>query len=455
MKKNYLWVAAMASLLSMTACSDDASSIEIPEVPGEVVMEEGNTIEIAISNTGIGSRAARPMGSSAAANNVNKVQLKFYSSKDGASWEAANSVKVAAVNGENSGFTGNVIDFSETSKEGVPGSTDRIEESKKVKLNGLEPSTQYRIVAYGYNGEQFPYTDIADDKGLHTTKNTNNLSEYKLEEVFAGTINKTTNASAKFATSPKVTMERQVAGILAYFKVPTRVANNKGELKVVKTVKVIANDKSEGFKFPAKMLTNSVFNGIDFEELQDNKNNDTEAENDVLMTFEMSKAENWNAGNPAETDEYYKVKNSKTATGIATGYVVPTGLKLIDDAFFGARYVLPYDQHVASNTLTVELWGGEAGVEAGNEKLKSLIVTTNQIPSDGTKQAYDIRCNNFYSIGKKMATGNTGGAPDPNPDPDKPTPDPDKPIDLGATDQIVVEINDAWDILHDMGVEEE
>ena len=46
------------------------------------------------------------------------------------------------------------------------------------------------------------------------------------------------------------------------------------------------------------------------------------------------------------------------------------------------------------------------------------------------------------------------GKPDPeNPDP-QPNPDPDKPVDLGATDQIIVEIKDAWDVLHDMDVEE-
>ena len=95
---------------------------------------------------------------------------------------------------------------------------------------------------------------------------------------------------------------------------------------------------------------------------------------------------------------------------------------------------------------------------AKNEPLKTLKVTTNNYASPATQYNYDIRCNNFYSIGKKMSTGNTtGNKPDPenpDPNPDKPT-DPDAPIDLGATDQIVVEINDAWDVLHNMGVEEE
>ena len=59
--------------------------------------------------------------------------------------------------------------------------------------------------------------------------------------------------------------------------------------------------------------------------------------------------------------------------------------------------------------------------------------------------AYDIRCNNFYSIGQKLATDTT------DPDPENPDDD-DEPIDL-RSNKINVRINDAWAVLHNMGVE--
>lgn len=477
MKKNYLWVAAMASLLSMTACSDDASSIAMPEVPGEVVMEDGTTIEIAISNTGIGSRAARPVGSSAAANNVNKVQLKFYK-KNGAQWENATiqAYKEGTKGTEDiDQWKNNIVDFTEIGPfapeqtdqgvpgtEGVPGNQSRVEESKKIRLVGLEAGKDYRIVAYGYNDKDgneindFPYgtpVEDVDTKGLFSTAESHGKDGYTLEEVFAGYAEATTKDDSKFTSAPKITITRQVAGILAYFKIPTHA---NGEL--VKYVKVIANDKSKGFKFPAKLLgENKDFNGID--------NKPGETEEDVLITFDMEKsASNWNGGNPE--GDYYTTNNSddnyevpaEQAKGLADNYIAPKGLMLKGNTFFGARYVLPYEKHVASQTLTVVL------CNAKGDAVKTLKVVTKNVPTtpstdEDRSHNYDIRCNNFYSIGKKLASGNTTGTPDPeNPDPN-PNPDPqpegpDEPIDLGATDQIIVEINDAWDVLHDMGIEE-
>lgn len=448
MKKNYLWMAAMASLLSFTACSDDASPLDNSQAPGEVVMDDGTTIEISVSNTGIGTRAARPMGSSAAANNVDKVQLVFFTSTDGQTWTEDDKVKVAAVDGNNNVTKGNIVSFSNKITEGVPGNTGRIEESHKIKLSGLEKEKHYRIVAYGYNNT-FPYQAPAYPQainGLMKIENLNGKSGYDLEEVFAGSVDAPTlKNTAKFSSSPKVTIERQVAGILAYFKVPTKV-----EGKIVHKVAVLANAESTGFVFPNKLReTKDGFNGLN-----------TTAKTVPLITFDMKVAKNYKGiVEGTSEDNYYTVENSTgtgkqtayNAKGLAVGYNAPQGLALENDAFFGARYIIPYASHQESQTLTVILYGkkeNEAATEEATEELKTLKVKSNQ---GSDMYQYDILCNNFYSIGKKLASGNTGGDPDPN----KPTnPDPDKPIDLGATDQIIVEINDAWDVLHDMDVEE-
>lgn len=440
MKKNYLWMAAMASLLSFTACSDDASPIENPENPGEVVMDDGTTIELAVSNTGIGTRAARPMGSSAAANNVNKVQLKFYVSDNGTSgWTEVTNITTTGVEGGDKGilFNDNIISFTGTVNEKPH---TQPEDFKKIKLGNLVANKYYRIVGYGYN-ETFPYgipTPVEGTLGLFKTGDNHGKDKYTLEEVFAGYVEAKTNAKAKFTPAPRVELTRQVAGILAYFKIPYKIGED-----VVTKVAVVACDKSKGFKFPNFLLgadkTANAFNGI--------ATSSTQQTVDELITFTMRNL------STDEDQEYYISTNN---SGLADDYIKPANLAILDDSFFGARYILPFEKTVDKTTLQVILYGDDKTQEGTSGKdqkvLKTLSVTTNQTGFNDPKK-YDIRCNNFYSIGKKLYTDNTGGDPDPKPEPENP--DPDKPIDLGATDQIIVEINDAWEILHDMGVEEE
>ena len=260
-------------------------------------------------------------------------------------------------------------------------------------------------------------------------------------------------------------LHRQVAGMLGYFdNVPTKINGS-----VVKYVRVYANDEYTKFKWPAQLLTDDDFNGDTKQTTVGSGNGESTTGTNgkfLLMEFDMSKiATNWN-NNP--TDDTYTFSsfgengaignetagatiNSDGKAPLAENYKAPAGLKLKENSIFGGRYIIPYAAHVDSQTLTVELQ------DASGDALKTLKVTTENIPSisGGSltgKYAYDIRCNNFYSIGKKLYTDNTGGDPDPDPTPENP--DPDEPIDLSSNTNIVVIINDAWEVLHNMGVEE-
>ena len=228
-----------------------------------------------------------------------------------------------------------------------------------------------------------------------------------------------------------------------------------------------ANDEYTQFKWPAQLLTDDDFNGDTKQTTVGSGNGESTTGTNgkfLLMEFDMSKiATNWNEDSP--TDDTYtfydcsltglsKDDTSETDKGsgskapLAEGYKAPAGLKLVANSIFGGRYIIPYAGHVNSQTLTVELQ------DASGNALKTLNVTTDQTNSSVSdyKNQYDIRCNNFYSIGKKLYTDNTGGDPDPDPNPENP--DPDEPIDLSSNTNIVVIINDAWEVLHNMGVEE-
>ena len=485
MKKNYLLMAAFATL-AFTACTNDddlGNFQQDPIVSTEVV--EGATFEIAISNQGVGTKAVRPMGSSAADNNVNTIALKAYK-WNGTTWndvtstgstQEENKVAFKYVDGQATNTVGAIIangiltyDEANPAGEGVPGDDQHINKKAKVEVVGLETNTTYQFVAYGYNGtnQAYPYgtlTGAGEGFATGVFKAAMNLdfndatdgeaNKYAMEEIFAAYANAKTVTSEKtgadgdpeivFTVTPTLELTRQVAGMLAYFQhIPSYLPeqnNADGQLYKVKKLQIIANHTPSDFYFPAALLENDDFNGIP------SKQNGV----DVLMTFDFSKiAKNYSDPDLSSNSEYtfYNLSESETqgyASPFAEGYKTPTftdgnSFKMKDGAIFGARYLLPYDKHYGEGTTLKLRFLGES-----DQVLQERDITTANVPNGGTMYAYDIRCNNFYSIGQKLATDTT------DPDPENPDDD-DEPIDL-RSNKINVRINDAWAVLHNMGVE--
>ena len=247
-------------------------------------------------------------------------------------------------------------------------------------------------------------------------------------------------------------MDRQVAGLLAYLTgIPTKLVGTNGTLETVEKVVVYANAKSSGITFPS---------------IKDFNGKDCTIAKTALLTFDMSAiATNYVADATTQLAAKYTFNTITNGAIVgatsgnedkypyATGYSAAEGLALKANSIFGACFVLPYDTHKDSQTLYIELQNGDG------DALKTLNVTTTDAPSDvtggsvaGTK-AYDIRRNNFYSIGKKLATDNTEGDEDDDDEEPNPDEDEDNPIDVSEENEIVLLINDSWDVLHNMGIE--
>ena len=97
-----------------------------------------------------------------------------------------------------------------------------------------------------------------------------------------------------------------------------------------------------------------------------------------------------------------------------------------------------------STTLCHREWTGT--LHPG--KLKSWKVV-NSVVSSGDKSVYDVQRNYFYSIGTKNLSATTdGGTSDPGT-----TGDDDQPIDLSQETVITVTVNDAWDVIYNLGLE--
>lgn len=459
MKKFYFMSAALATMMAFAACNKTEVA-PVAESEGALGLDE-DIIEIAVSNTGIGTRATRPVLSSAADNNVNKVVLAFFDA-EGNPIESG-IVLTAVDNAQGYSVAGNVITYDEHEvEEGVPGDTDREVKTAKVKVSGLAgyESTELTIVAYGYNGNDFPYgtPTLKGGETYYEITSLGDKSGTSLEEVFAGNTTATVTANLgtaetpvyKFTSSVKIVLERQVAGMLAYFQnVPATI----NETEVAK-ITVEANGKSDGFYFPSTFL-NTGISGDDAKKWMLNGYNTT-TDSDVLLTFDLTGLTDSDSDNildsgfggvsPAEGKKY---KLADEMSGLDV-----TKLVCENNTLFGGRYLIPYSKHVGegeASTIVVNFWA------AGDNDipLKTMKVTTGQYancPSTSTGTHYDILCNNFYSIGQKMASGSTNGGDGEEPGDDDPDND-DDPADLSASDELTVLINDAWAVIHNMELE--
>lgn len=432
--------ACLFAAMAFTACTTEVIYVDSDGNPVEHVdLKEGEgLLSVAVSSTDVSTRDVRPVGSSAAANNVNVVKVYAFSADaEEGTYYFDNTVGVKDGQGGISGTEGIItIAMDGSVSDYIPSTGSHIEETKNnITLTGLDPAKYYKFVAVGYNTTN-PYGDLSPVNGeteLEEFTTTNSLTGYNVAELFATQSANATKGDVK--NQGTLTLTRQVAGMLAYFKnVPATIDGTD-----VAAIRIYANKSFTKFTYPAT----DDFNGTG-----------TASGKTEIMTFELT---NINSG--VNEDGYYTFntlsKGSVTNTSVsstnqgvaplAKDYVQPNNLTLVENSIFGGRYLIPYDKHYDAvsgegSTLTIELQ------DADGTALRTLKVKTDQSMSGpATQYFYDIRCNNFYSIGQKLKTETTKpGEPE----------DPDEPIDLSSKSEIVVQINDAWSVLHDMTVEE-
>lgn len=417
MKKQFLSMVAIAGMTLLAACSNDES---IPAIDnGSNGVESEITLALNSGGDGVTTRAGRPVNSSAAANEVDRVQLKLYKTADGGTtWTL-----------QTGAFEEDVLTWTEgPTGEGTPGYTDRTE-SRKIKVKNLEASASYKIVAYGYKatdaGNTCAYT-VTDANSVFTTtalgdEGTNGAN---IEEIFAGEKTFATDADKKITTFVEVEMNRQVAGMLGYFiNIPVKkIHPTTNVLTAVKFVKVYTVAKATTFKFPFA----DVFNGI----------SQSEAKTE-LLSYDLKTLVDANT-----VANKYDDQVSGAATGSETFDIdAKTGsVATVANSILAGRFIIPFSATVNQNTITIELQA-EDGTALRTWSVKATASNGSTI-ADLFK--YDIKRNYFYSIGKKLKSDSTNPPVEPE--------DPDKPVDLNQDNDIIVILNDAWDVVYDMGL---
>ena len=393
MKKNLLFAAA-AGIMLFSACSNDEDVI----IDGANDVNVSGEITLALNAGGSGAetRAARPVYSSEAYSEVTYVELKLFK-KNGGKWEAANGVTTDLAK------EGWAISNWETQSAVSPGTTDNMT-TKTVKLKNLDKSAEYKLVAYGYKTE----LTTTLDWNAALAKATPNAGK-DVEEIFAGEEEFSTNDEGKISTTPVlVEMRREVAGVLGYFKnIPEKVGKT-----TVKSVRVYASSSNTAYNIPSLSLQNQC---------------GTAAGTERVTVLNL----------PIPTEGVTVVEGIYNWAGKNE-----TNLKTEANSLLGGCFLVPFAKVEGKATFTIALCD-----ENGND-LKTWTGVLDQIQTgeDDTK-IFNVNRNYFYSFGKKLKAGTTDG-----PDPEHP--DPDEPIDLSVNTEITIILNNAWGVIHNMGIEE-
>lgn len=416
---------AIAGITLLASCSNDEI---VPAIDnGSNGVESEITLALSSGGSGLETRAGRPVNSSAAANSVDKVQLKLYKKNTGtSSWEEATGVKITGTAIDNN----NILTWSGPTGEGVPGTGSR-EEKQTIKLKELGEG-DYKIIAYGYqtgHGYVSPtFTDNTTDGGYFTTSQIAYVAGdngTNVEELFAGSADFQADSKGKITTAKvEVKMHRQVAGMIGYFRnIPVKKLNEEGIATAVRYVKVKTVAQADKFKFPSV----ESFNGVD------------QATGDyTLLTYDLSTIIGPSKYNQQVNDA--KEDLTKTFT-IAARTEVPV---TVANSIFAGRFIVPFSAIVDQNTLRVVL-EDESSNELRSWNIK--INTTTGGDNPGNTLKYNIERNKFYSIGQKIRA-------DATEDPGEPGKDPDTPVDLNNDNDIIVILNDAWDVIYNMGLDD-
>lgn len=482
MKKNYLYSAAVVATLALASCS---SSDVIDVTDG--AQASGQVLEIAVENAGNGleSRSGRPLYSSEAAQDIDNVK-----------------VVVVETNGENKKVvaeelitdwmnSNKVINYDDASGHGRKIRIELTGDNAFTKENGAT----YKVYAIGYSDDT-NYKVGTSSLGAYlngitktSTTDLENLAlinqgedKNKAEEIFAGsadiTFSSATSGSSKF--SQGVTLHRQVAGVFTYVKNIPCVFNNE---KVIGTkLQLVASTTNQNLilgNFYDKTLAengknNKLLNVV-------NGTSSRGGSEQVIYTIDLK---NWfttlqDVNNDGFLDRYeYKQDGSgKLVEDTGDGKQIwknpfrkedgTAPATFVKGSVFGGEFIIPFMKTdkstfelrlVDDNGTPVKHWSislpESDRVSGANLSYWNNAWTTTAGDYADEKDKYSVLRNHLYGVGiKTSANPDTNDPEGPTDDPENPTPGTDDPQDLNTKQDIMLQVNDNWEVIHQMVVE--
>lgn len=444
MKKYFISGAMLAGLMSLAACSNDE---------GVVADNNGAEQQFTITLASSGDRATRAaadrtLESEAAGQSIEKVTLVVRSQDDG-----ADKNKVVYIHTlDNWNDTATDYDTNGHGKK----LTFTIPKADKLGAGS------YVVTAVGYNESN--YTLKLPAKGDVVDKNITAITpaDAEAKEVFAGEkkFNVTpdkkiegTDAS-KAIQSVDVTLHRQVAGAYGYFtSIPAKIGDTE-----VASIRMVSRSKNTVLTFGS---FNSSFTTTDANVMY-MVNGSVPAtktakflngdEANVLFSAQIT---DWFPGGDKNNDGVYDKKDTNWTKHYSGSY--------LKGSVFASNFIVPFSATEGKSTLELQLLDATGNVlyawpvkldasnaqvgKTGETASADLFGAGTAMGFAETADVFSLFRNHIYSIGiHKQSTSTT--------DPETPVPGTDQPTDLSKIQNVVIRVNDNWEALHHMSIDE-
>lgn len=445
MKKYFISGAMLAGLMSLAACSNDEDV-----VADNNGAEQQFTITLASSGDRATRAAAdRTLESEAAGQSIEKVTLIVRSQDDG-----ADKNKVVYIHTLDN-WNGTATNY-DTNGHGKK-LTFTIPKADKLGAGS------YVVTAVGYN--EGNYTLSLPNKGDVVDKNITATTPTGAEakEVFAGeqkfnvTADKKiegTDAS-KAIQSVDVALHRQVAGAYGYFtSIPAKI----GETEVA-SIRMVSRSKNTVLTFGS---FNSSFTTTDANMMY-MVNGSVPAtktakflNGDEANVLFSAKIADWFPGGDKNNDGVYDKKDTNWTNPYTTG-------SYLKGSVFASNFIVPFSATQGKSTLELQLLDATGNVlyawpvkldasnaqvgKTGETASADLFGAGTAMGFAETADVFSLFRNHIYSIGiHKQDTSTT--------DPETPVPGTDQPTDLSKIQNVVIRVNDNWEALHHMSIDE-
>lgn len=453
MKKNYLLGMALIASLSFNSCTkeivyvQDGTGVESVADGAQII-----TLQVENGGDGLATRAGRPLFSAEAKQSIENVKL----------WICDNAGKVVYVK-EISEWNDNKVSTVYTT--GGHGRQTTIELTDADKL----AAGTYKIYAVGYSNNSDYTLDAVTSVAKEGTFKENMVLPIKVddtnkigEEIFAGQMDLSVKTGKGF--KKPIVLNRQVAGAFAYVKDIPFMAG-------AKYLKLVASAQNQSLVLGNFNSVDLANNGSNTGESVKYVVNGTSGKSNgnyayVISTIDLNE---WFGETLADTNNDNLVdatnwKNPYKPEGEPVAGTYPTFQK---GSAFGGEFVIPFAHVDGKQTLTLQLTNADGKVlrswkvnlGSDDEQLKQTITCWNSEYSNWStslsgesSSTYSLVRNHLYGIGTRMndeADPEKPGVdpePDPNPDPE----DPDKPESLNNKQELVLKVNDNWEVIHGM-----
>ena len=438
MKKYFISGAMLAGLMSLAACSNDE---------GVVADNNGAEQQFTITLASSGDRATRAaadrtLESEAAGQSIEKVTLVVRSQDDG-----ADKNKVVYIHTLDN-WNGTATNY-DTNGHGKK-LTFTIPKADKLGAGS------YVVTAVGYNEGNYNLKwpakgDVLDKNITATTQ-----ADAEAKEVFAGEQQFSVKDGKIKGTdaSVDVTLHRQVAGAYGYFtSIPAKIGNTD-----VASIRMVSRSKNTVLTFGS---FNSSFTTTDANVMY-MVNGSVPAtktakflNGDEANVLFSAKITDWFPGGDKNNDGVYDKKDTNWTKHYSGSY--------LKGSVFASNFIVPFSATQGKSTLELQLLDATGNVlyawpvklDASNDQIGKTGETASANLSDPsttmgfaeTADVFSLFRNHIYSIGiHKQGTSTT--------DPETPVPGTDQPTDLSKIQNVVIRVNDNWEALHHMSIDE-